>query len=835
MPKLKRLSVVELRNLQELLDKFSDQDESLQKSLSIMLSLDSRDVENFIENRIKFYGKSHFLALRNFSYHGRIYENATELINTLADRPQIAFLHEIYCFASMGSNLKTISITQSRSIATGLSDTSNMLHILDDLERACQKQKNDEIYDCLRFLVYRKDVEINYEFFCTAILYGDINMVRHLLSSNVVKNNIVEDVNNTAFRLACQNGSLDLVNLLLEINSIKNRVSIDDNLALCLAAKNGCLDVVVRLLEFPSVRGALLDRAFYWAAENGHFDVVNLFLEFEEINDDIYIIKNAFHRAIICERLAVVDRLLKIDKLQRIVYENGNYALHLAAEKVAFLVISRLLEFETVRDKIADKDNEIFRIVAQYKKCDKYKKLASIDLLLEIDAVRNKIANNHNEIIRQAYLNNFSDVVERLLRVDAVRAAILDADNVVEDLRAMAQDKENSQRLLNLQEQGIVHALEKLYPYLDEKKSLNDLKAYLTGRLAKKKLKLELDKKDRKLTKRQLLNIEHQAWRYLFAGSKNKWISPNAKFVEGTSKARQTSITPEDWRLLALIWHALNDENIELSNDNMNLIEKGVTTKEEVCNNQKETFIKTLALLNRAHNFDDNEVDNKGYDEPSCNTGVRRRLLDTMIGLAIAEKPETRPIGVNYLLNRFKEQLITNDGQGILPRLKNLSNVELENLKLLLDKLVLDRDESAQKELLDMLSLRNEEIDIFIKETKKYYGELRFLSLRKLSYQDQIYEDAGQMIETWASNLHISFAQEIYELMNQVKILKKANNEIGTDIDVAMIKNNILQFSQTESSNSRNPAPFTERFGDMQLDSEGFDDLAPPKKKKKLS
>ncbi|MCS5708507.1 ankyrin repeat domain-containing protein [Candidatus Berkiella cookevillensis] len=39
------------------------------------------------------------------------------------------------------------------------------------------------------------------------------------------------------------------------------------------------------------------------------------------------------------------------------------------------------------------------------------------------------------------------------------------------------------------------------------------------------------------------------------------------------------------------------------------------------------------------------------------------------------------------------------------------------------------------------------------------------------------------------------------------------------DIDVAMHESRVLQFSQTESSNARNPKPLAEPFGDMQLDS----------------
>lgn len=106
-----------------------------------------------------------------------------------------------------------------------------------------------------------------------------------------------------------------------------------------------------------------------------------------------------------------------------------------------------------------------------------------------------------------------------------------------------------------------------------------------------------------------------------------------------------------------------------------------------------------------------------------------------------------------------------------------------------------------------MLSLEHREIDFFIKETKNYYGELRFLSLRELSYQGRIYNNAEDMIRAWASNLHITFAQEIYELMNQ-------------ELDVFVTWNKTLLFSDaTESSSSSTPQrALEEDFNRLELD-----------------
>ena len=90
-------------------------------------------------------------------------------------------------------------------------------------------------------------------------------------------------VNNYALRWAAANGHLEVVNRLLEIETVIENVAAGYNDALIIdalriAASEGHLDVVNRLLEIESVRAnatAINNYVLRWAAGNGHSEVVH--------------------------------------------------------------------------------------------------------------------------------------------------------------------------------------------------------------------------------------------------------------------------------------------------------------------------------------------------------------------------------------------------------------------------------------------------------------------------------------------------------------------------------------------------------------------------------
>ena len=117
--------------------------------------------------------------------------------------------------------------------------------------------------------------ENNYALFW-AIDEGHLEVVNRLLEIETVRANAAAN-DNEALRWTAANGHLEVVNRLLEIDAVIENATARDNYALTWAAANGHLKVVNRLLEIDMVRthaGARSNQALRLAAENSHSEVV---------------------------------------------------------------------------------------------------------------------------------------------------------------------------------------------------------------------------------------------------------------------------------------------------------------------------------------------------------------------------------------------------------------------------------------------------------------------------------------------------------------------------------------------------------------------------------
>ena len=119
-------------------------------------------------------------------------------------------------------------------------------------------------------------------------------------------------------------------------------------------------------------------------------------------------------------------------------------------------------------------------------------------------------------------------------------------------------------------------------------------------------------------------HTNHTALRYL--SKPNHWMAINASYVEVDSihQDYRWSTFEEYKPLIALFYLAASDENIPSID--------GHTVESRVNN-----FIKELALIGRAHNWETkdirgNEHDDLQGDKPSCYSGVKRRLFQSVIG-----------------------------------------------------------------------------------------------------------------------------------------------------------------------------------------------------------
>jgi hypothetical protein len=119
---------------------------------------------------------------------------------------------------------------------------------------------------------------------------------------------------------------------------------------------------------------------------------------------------------------------------------------------------------------------------------------------------------------------------------------------------------------------------------------------------------------------------DHSAWRYLSVP--NRWMHPQASYVNHSEDGRTHWAMIESFQpLIALLYLAASDTKIPASN--------GHTLKTRL-----DHFIDELALLGRAHNWDNTRqrngkqeaFDDLEGDRPSCWSGVKRRLFQSVIG-----------------------------------------------------------------------------------------------------------------------------------------------------------------------------------------------------------
>jgi len=263
-----------------------------------------------------------------------------------------------------------------------------------------------------------------------------------------------------------------------------------------------------------------------------------------------------------------------------------------------------------------------------------------------------------NELLRFAMSIGNTQAVESLLNIPAVRE-LAEANNFYQterrggiDFQELARNRESSMTALTEGEQQRLSELQTYYQETIITTGVNnifyDLLCQLESRYEKNpafitrdngqeiKLPLKWDdfealqlsepEKDRAL-KAYYQDNNHTAIRYL--SKPNKWMAPNASHVEENSAGERWSTFQEYKPLIALLYLGAQDEQI----DSMD----GYTHQARL-----ENFIKELALIGRAHNWDktrlnsvtkcEEEYDDLEGDKPSCYSGVKRRLFQSLLG-----------------------------------------------------------------------------------------------------------------------------------------------------------------------------------------------------------
>ncbi|MBT6538995.1 MAG: ankyrin repeat domain-containing protein [Francisellaceae bacterium] len=222
--------------------------------------------------------------------------------------------------------------------------------------------------------------------------------------------------------LACNNGHLDVVNILLEMPEVVDNAAYNYNHALRVSAQNGYLDIVKMLLEIPAVLSdatAMRNYSLFASASSGHINVVNRLLEIPEVlvharDNCNYALRMAAENG----HLNVVNRLLEIPGVIAAASAKDNYALRMAAENGHLNVVNRLLEIPWVIAAASANYSNVLCLVGQSGH------LNVINRLLEIPSIAVHVSAYDNYALRISAKSGHNEVAYVLAKAQWPRGAV---------------------------------------------------------------------------------------------------------------------------------------------------------------------------------------------------------------------------------------------------------------------------------------------------------------------------------------------------------------------------------------------------------------------------
>ncbi len=296
-----------------------------------------------------------------------------------------------------------------------------------------------------------------------------------------------------------------------------------------------------------------------------------------------------------------------------------------------------------------------------------------------------RFASEENSLLRVAFGIGNQTVVDRLLIIPIVRERAEGANYYYGqhglNLENIIQNRESSMRNLSPQEYENMESIKKTYEKMIKEEggvakvigSFKDFikEKYLTDKRARTVtlngtayvLPFEWDalqsflnefewtaKQQQTIYENYYNNIYHTAYRYL--SKPNRWMSSRASYVYVSDDRQERWSTFEEHQpLIAYLWLA--------AKDNGHPPQRNEGTVEE----RVELFIRQIALINRAHNWDKTrtvenangeilkeEYDDLGGDKPSCFSGVKSRLFQ-----ALLNHPLYQPLDANIVYQFIRE------------------------------------------------------------------------------------------------------------------------------------------------------------------------------------
>ncbi|XP_025200890.1 histone-lysine N-methyltransferase EHMT2 [Melanaphis sacchari] len=293
------------------------------------------DVYDFELKKIVIPSKKQTQHREDFKSHVTVEVGKLKL-STLDCPPEI----DIYTFSKYLQQLKDEIV-----------DTKRTKHSVQGLYEACKSNNIKSVLSILGAkcnLMYTFPSNHNRTALHIACRQGNLMVVYILLKAGVDPNQ-VDDKMKSPMRMAAKSGHSDIVQYLINFNGSPEIKDIQGMTALHLAAKNGKLECCKIILNYQPSMVNWKDNGGWtplvWACENSHIDVVKFFTTYKpntRISDDENNV--ALHWAAISGCLEVVKCLVEYDSEVNMFNEAGETALHIAARKNAVDIVSFLLD-----------------------------------------------------------------------------------------------------------------------------------------------------------------------------------------------------------------------------------------------------------------------------------------------------------------------------------------------------------------------------------------------------------------------------------------------------------------------------------------------------------
>ncbi|MCC5791217.1 MAG: hypothetical protein JJT82_01210 [Legionellaceae bacterium] len=572
----------------------------------------------------------------------------------------------------------------------------------------CYYGKKEHLIALLSNAAFVRSVAENVQDYQEAIRFATKNghreTVAYLLShlSNDEKKAAVQVCDYEAIRLAAENGNLEL---LLQLENVlspvekKAAAKVRNYEAIRDAARLGHTEIIKHLESHlsPDEKKAAVKADHYaamtLAAEGNHVSTVTHFLSIDvgfaymEAHDQEYgrTYVYPFVQQKLAELAADQDRYASRQP-------HGVFDVSDAQATLCFYMLRNLIRRGSARDDAPSEQ------VAE-----------RISFLLGLPAVRalaHQSLNGgpENELVRLARRIGNAAACAQLMQLPEVQRHAEQNNHYQDegtlDLRALASDRESSMTALNESERQAIARLEQHYQQnIADAGGLQSvfaaLKADLEQRYAQQparitlssgqsiSLPLEWSTLQKLLIQHQLTDdtqyqrvLEayykhdvHSAYRYL--SKPNHWMHPQASYVyvyaneQDPSTSLCYSTFEEYLPLITLLYLAANDPNMPAT--------EGYTQ-----DGRADLFIKQLALIGRAHNWDQTreritngqvcheEYDDGQADKPSCYSGVKRRLFQSVLGHGLFNSlsVEVARQAINEQLKAYFDQAITAENAG---------------------------------------------------------------------------------------------------------------------------------------------------------------------------